>query len=512
MDDAKPAAQFTPSAQQAAFYSWIRAGRGHALVEAVAGAGKTTTLINGLSLMKGDLFFGAFNKRISQEIATKAEERGVLRPGMTIGTMHSAGLRAFRSVAPAVTIEETKTRRLLAGVVARHPEVEDCMQFVCKMVSFGKQLLAGVEWEIDDMAQWTKIMDHFGADSDLPEGADVQRLLKLVGNTLVASNRRMKQMVDFDDMVYAPVLFQVGVRKYDWVLIDEAQDTNPGRRALAKMMLKQSGRLVAVGDRFQAIYGFTGADSDALDRIAKDFNCTRLPLTTTYRCPKSVVKYAQQWVNHIEAAPSAPEGEVRGPRNVKDQQWWEAEGLTAKDAILCRYNRPLVQAAYTLIRNKVPCRIEGRDIGKGLITLIKQQKTNNIDRLRGKLEQYLGNEIRKAEKAGSKTRAQSAEDKVGAVMVFCDKVQDADPEATVAQVVAEIANLFADGVTGCVTLCSIHKGKGREWPRVLWLETSDREGLKDWEIEGERCMKYVAATRAMETLVLVPEAMWGAGV
>ena len=65
-----------------------------------------------------------------------------------------------------------------------------------------------------------------------------------------------------------------------------------------------------VGDRHQAIYGFTGADSDSLDLIAAAVSAKQLPLTTTFRCPKAVVTYAQQYVNHIQAAETAPEGVV----------------------------------------------------------------------------------------------------------------------------------------------------------------------------------------------------------
>ena len=83
--------------------------------------------------------------------------------------------------------------------------------------------------------------------------------------------------IDFDDMVYLPLVFKLRLFPQDWVLIDEAQDTNPTRRALAARMLKPGGRVIAVGDPRQAIYGFTGADNDALEQIAEKFNCARMP-------------------------------------------------------------------------------------------------------------------------------------------------------------------------------------------------------------------------------------------
>lgn len=98
----------------------------------------------------------------------------------------------------------------------------------------------------------------------------------------------MLNPIDFDDMVYLPLVFKLRLFPQDWVLIDEAQDTNPTRRALAARMLKPGGRVIAVGDPRQAIYGFTGADNDALEQIAAQFSCKRMPLTVSYRCPQAV--------------------------------------------------------------------------------------------------------------------------------------------------------------------------------------------------------------------------------
>src|SRR5690606_18120963 len=100
------------------------------------------------------------------------------------------------------------------------------------------------------------------------------------------------------------------VREFDNVLVDEAQDLNVAQRILIRRMLKEGGRLIAVGDPRQAIYGFRGADSDSFRLIGEEFNATDLPLTVTFRCPKAVVAQAQRYVSHIQAHETAPEGEV----------------------------------------------------------------------------------------------------------------------------------------------------------------------------------------------------------
>jgi DNA helicase-2/ATP-dependent DNA helicase PcrA len=106
-------------------------------------------------------------------------------------------------------------------------------------------------------------------------------------------------------------------------------------------MMKKTGRLVAVGDRNQAIYGFTGADSDALDLIAKAVNATLFPLTVSHRCPKLVIIEAQRYVSHIEASPSAPLGEVTAVQ-MKDI----IKTAKVNDVIISRFNAPNIQIAW----------------------------------------------------------------------------------------------------------------------------------------------------------------------
>jgi superfamily I DNA/RNA helicase len=55
------------------------------------------------------------------------------------------------------------------------------------------------------------------------------------------------------------------------------------------------GRLIAVGDPSQAIYGFRGADATAMTDMQREFNMTVLPLSVSYRCSQSVVKEAQKY-------------------------------------------------------------------------------------------------------------------------------------------------------------------------------------------------------------------------
>jgi superfamily I DNA/RNA helicase len=84
-------------------------------------------------------------------------------------------------------------------------------------------------------------------------------------------------------------------------------------------------------------------------------------------------------------------------------------------------------------------------------------------------------------------------------------------EAPIASIQTAINSLFGDTPAGerprVVTLSTIHKSKGREWPRVLWWGANAYQpspfARQVWQQGQERNLMYVAATRAQETLVHV---------
>jgi superfamily I DNA/RNA helicase len=101
--------------------------------------------------------------------------------------------------------------------------------------------------------------------------------------------------IDFDDMLWLPVILGHKFSTLDWLFVDEAQDTNDIQIEILERSLGHSSRFVAVGDPHQAIYGFRGANSDALDKIVARFACRTLPLSVSYRCSKAVVAEAQKF-------------------------------------------------------------------------------------------------------------------------------------------------------------------------------------------------------------------------
>ena len=494
---------FTPSKQQDAYFTWVSTGVGSAILEAVAGAGKTTTLIHGLSLMQGYKFFGAYNKKICEDIAAKTG--GI--ENLTVSTFHAAGFKAWRKVAPRVCVDGNKVRQIFRNCCERNPDskYELFEGPVVHLVSLAKQSGLGIASKSMTLfSNWLDIIDHFDIEVfDEETGKDNTALIvQLARKTLEASIEANTRVVDFDDMIYAPLYHNVKMFQFDWVMIDEAQDTNETRRLLALRMLKRGGRLVAVGDPRQAIYGFSGADSNSLRLIAESVNAHSIPLTITYRCPKKIVEYAHQWVSHIQAADSAPDGEVS---EIKIEEL--GDHAVPGDAILCRFNAPLVKYVYQFIAKGIPAKVEGREIGTGLKQLASRWKVRKLSTLIDKLDTYRERESNKFRVKEQETKAAGVEDKVDCLKVIIDRVMKIDPECKkpVDRICAEIDAIFTeDGSAKVVLLSSIHRSKGREWDNVFILKTGPSVwARKAWEKEQEDNLCYVQATRAMKKLIVV---------
>lgn len=500
---------FTPSPQQKVALDWVTDGSGSSIIEAVAGAGKTTTLVEMVKRTEGSVAFCAYNKAIADEIRERVEPLG-LGNRVQVGTVHSFGWRALRRTFPNAIVEGNKLHKLYTTYLG-DPKVEPLYGFAAAAASMAKQVGIGSITPFSSKEAWLSMVEHYDLADLLPEEGDPDYLNRGLRQAcaLLKESQRCLTMFDFDDMVYEPVRQGLRMWRNDWVFLDEAQDTNAARRALVKMMLQPRGRLVAVGDPRQAIYGFTGADSDSLDKIASEFNASRIPLTTTYRCPRTVVEVAQRWVSHIEAASTAPDGEVLNTTSEEFISTNLFKTLTAQDAILCRNTAPLVSLAYGLIRRGVGCRIEGKSIGEGLIKLATRwSRIKTVTALVTKLEEHKDREIAKAVAKNNEARAAQIEDQVDTLLEIA---ASCEAGATVPDLLGKIMSLFGDTPAGetpkVLTLCTIHRSKGREWPTVAWWGVSkyspSKYARQAWQLLQEDNLCYVAATRAKARLIMV---------
>jgi len=487
---------FTPSPMQQDFFSWVQEGSGSAILEAVAGSGKTTTLIHATKLMKGSVFFGAFNKAIAEEIAHKTASN----PLVTASTLHSAGYSIWKSHVGKCKVDSWKVTNIFRELFTEEKE-QEFLYAVKDLVSFAKQAATSLSG-LNDASTWEQLCGDFidRYSIAVPDNQD-ELAIEMSREVLLKSNS-VKDVVDFDDMIYFPVLHGIrSVTQYDWVLIDEAQDTNYSRRKLSLLLLKSGGRLVAVGDRHQAIYGFTGANSDALDLIRQEVKAITLPLTVTYRCPYSVVEEARRYVGHITAYEANPVGQVR---HLEQKDLFSS--TSAGDAILCRVNAPLVELVYKFIAKGIGAKVEGREIGTNLKTLLK--KVPDFSSFRSffhGLEVWGDKEVEKLTSKGHFVKARNLEDKLYCLNIIANRADSLNHNSGSPKedILREIDNLFGDNLSGVVILSSIHKAKGREWKNVYYLTTPTRKNLQDWELEQERNLAYVAITRSMANLYFV---------
>ena len=120
----------------------------------------------------------------------------------------------------------------------------------------------------------------------------------------------------------------------------------------------------------------------------------------------------------------------------------------------------------------MPARVEGREIGQGLKQLAtKWRSIKTTPALRTKLDTYVERETAKYRATENEAKARAVEDKVECLRVIIARVEAAK-KFNVNDVVTEIDNIFGeDNGADVVTLCSIHKSKGREWHKVIWLQT-----------------------------------------
>lgn len=486
------------SPQQEAIFAWFRQGQGNLVVRARAGTGKTTTLLRGVSYIadaQARILICAFNKRIQVELAEKlGDARAEAK------TLHALGFAFIRKTWGNVRVDDAvEEERIVEAAGCGVPLA--ALIPIRKLVGLGKGMLpfGSVEALADLGAAYE-------CEADGPEAAawPLQRIAQVAHAAMQrAKVKDSRGRITFDDMLFVPVACGMVRGGYDWVVVDEAQDMNATQLLLAMGACRKGGHIVVVGDDKQAIYGFRGADSGSIDRLKAELKADELGLTTTYRCPKDVVAVAQGIVADFFAAEEAPAGFVA---------WMPSQGLTAwagvGDAILSRTNAPLVGLCLGLIRQGTPARIEGRDIGRTLATLVRKMKASSVPEFLERLKGWADKQAARVQAHGKyvEARLQLIEDQRETLAALAEGCR------SVEEITVRCSSMFADSMgqdgkvmrAASVVLSSVHKAKGLEWKKVFLLEKTLYCNGKRRDAE-ESNIHYVAVTRAQESLVLVRE-------
>jgi superfamily I DNA/RNA helicase len=496
---------FVPSKYQTGVFNWVKEGKGNALVSATAGSGKTTTLVEALKLVKGEAVVLAFNKKIQMEMESKLRKNNLNASAYTV---HSLCFGVLKRSLGRVTVDDKKLNFIVDGLFASDEEAKAYGRFVVKLVQLAKDDGVCLFWQPSEASEWVRLIEHHNLE--LEENTDIAKALEFAQKAILLNNKDEKT-IDFSDMIYLTMLKGLRMPKYDWVLVDECQDLSRLRQAVCKSLQHDKTRYMFVGDRGQAIYGFTGADSNALDQIVSDFDAVELPLSVSYRCSEAVVNHAKAFYPTIESAEGCSKGSVESLTYNTLVEKADTLNLSHTDSILCRTNAPLLRTAFSLIKKGIPCRIEGRDIGQGLINIIQKWKVAKLDTLEQRLEVYKDREIQKAKVKNNGSLASIVEDKVECIKACIDKCK-LEGKTHVKDLIELILSMFSNSddtrtPKNLLTLCSVHKSKGLEWNRVFLLGRKDympsKWAKKDWMKVQENNLTYVAITRAKETLVEV---------
>lgn len=474
--------KWSPS-QQAVFED-AEHGTGHTVVLARAGSGKSTTIIEALRRLPttGRTLLVAFNKAIKQEMEQKAPRHVLVK------TLHGYGFGAVRrSLGRNVRLDRRKPFKLLDdspyGGSLRFDHERDVTKAITKLVSLCKATL------VDDPNGMARLLSRFNIEVD----AEDDFLIEVATWLLNASTERT-ETIDFDDMAWLPLRLKLSVQQFDRVFVDETQDLNACQLELVQRALLPGGRICAVGDDRQAIYNFRGADPKAVQRIIEGLGAKVLPLSTTYRCDRAIVREAQAIVADIEAAEGAAEGIVR-----KASEADMLDQVGPGDFILSRTNAPLVKHCLALIAQNRRANIAGRDIGTGLAKLVKKSKADDLESLRVWLNGWVSRECARKRGRDPEAPVQDIEDQAECLHVIADGTR------SVPELLAKIEALFSDADNqALVLLSSTHKAKGLERKRVFLLrDTYLRRRCEGDEQREEENLYYVAVTRAKHELVLV---------
>lgn len=457
---------------QTAIFADVANGEGHTVVRARAGTGKTTTIVEALRHVPAgkSVLMVAFNKKIAEELQSRAPG------GVQVKTCHGFGYSALLGVRKA-RLDQHRVASMLRD---RNPEWSgERVGATCKAVALAKGMLASTTEQIDD------IIDQFSLD--VPEFARAQFCADVLAT--LAWCKRDNGTCDFDDMVWLPVVLGTRVPQYDYVFVDETQDLNKAQIELAVRACRPGGRIVAVGDDRQAIYGFRGADERAMPALIERLSAKVLPLSVTYRCGKAIVDVAKAIVSDYEAAPSAPDGLVL---NVGDERM--KREAKPGDFVISRANAPLIGLCLDFLKRGVRANIAGRDVGASLLALVDKSDADTIPALMKYVDEWATAECARLAAKTPPRDSQSVEDRAECIAALAEGAK------SVREVRDRIESLFSDKDDAArVMLTTTHKAKGLERERC-WILTETYRPTRSTE---EANLWYVAVTRAKSELYLV---------
>jgi hypothetical protein len=456
------------------------------LINALAGAAKTSTLRFLCKYMPVvPTLSVAFNKRIADEMTR------VLPAHVKCATMNSVGHRVWGSaIGKRLIVDTKKNYNLIKALVDALPKRDksdayDLFGDLMKTVARAK-LNGYVPPDTPAGKSLISRADFFGNLEEAPDNWFVEMIDEALRKSI---QQAYAGLIDFDDQIYMPTLFGGSFPTHDRLMVDEAQDLSPLNHAMVERLMQGNCHLIAVGDPWQSIYAFRGADTGSMARLREHYNMHEMTLSVSFRCPISVVKNAHARVPHMQWPEWAIEGLVQALEE------WGPNDIPDNSAIICRNNAPLMSCALALLRSGRGVNLVGSDLGPQLVKALKKI-SNDLGTPQAQvldaIDQWEQEKLRKARNAGT------VADKAECLRVF------ANFGPTLGAAIAFCEHIFA--AKGPIQLLSGHKAKGLEWDTVFHLDPQRipspyaKEGE---DLQQELNVRYVIETRSKESLYFV---------
>lgn len=473
----------TPTSEQAAIIEMSVKTNDSILISALAGSAKTTTLLLICKALPTTLpiLSLAFNKRIQQEMEKRLPSNVLSKTLNSIG--HSTWATAIGrrlNVNPKKNYETLKAKYDAIPRSSRNGlEFAEILGTIRLAKSAG--YIPNGKYP---SARRIITQDDFYANlEETPSGEAINLIEAVLTEGIKAG---YSGSIDFDDQIYLPSLFGGTFPQFPLVMVDEAQDLSALNHAMLEKLVTK--RIIAVGDPWQSIYAFRGADTASMARLRTRFSMKDMGLSISFRCPESIVRRARTRAPHMKWAPGAPPGRIE----VLNQ--WNPGDIPDGAAIICRNNAPLFNLALSLLKAGRGCQLVGSDLGPSLARVLKRLGPESMAQheVFFAINRWESERLEKAKSPGAII------DKADCLRVF------AGFGDTLGKAITYAEHLFAS--KGPIQLLSGHKAKGLEWDSVFHLDPwriPSKWAVKDEDKEQEMNVRYVIETRPRKELFLV---------
>ena len=483
------------------------------MIQACAGSGKTTVLVEIAKLCPGNVMFLAFNKSIQTELKQRLGDSADCK------TFHSYGLGLIKQ--EIGWYPKVDSNKVYDAIKLRFPYIRGewsprkvMNRIIKKMRGLGFMSYDGEE--ITEFLHQNVGCFSYSAQERVREQGwahknihEIQYLLhhldELPVKQEIVDGRdrfpKYRTVIDFDDMVRYPCVYNIAARKRVYsntVLVDEVQDTSPYQFHLLNQLYGRDVRIIVVGDRLQAIYAFRGSYADSMDRVGDHIEARELPLSVTYRCREGIVDFTNEQIDGSDMIPHKDGGEVTFIDRTRFVDMVKEHNVPM---IIGAKNKSLVRAWLDLARFKIASTLKDKGITREIRRILEDYKVVPTE---GNAPEMSIEELVVAINDAIREGYQIDEDGTSSQTLPLTTVDMYECIKEIIQIhhinhYAAFLNLLDEmDQDSDHELHTVHSAKGLEAKSVIVLG--------DWFDNSQLMnMKYVAYTRAEDLLIIVTD-------